>query len=178
MDALFWGCLSGGIVFTVVTVLLGDVLDGIFDMISLDFLNSTVIAATVTTFGGAGIMLSHYTPLESGAVIACAAVISIVMSIIVYFAYIKPMERSENSTGFSMKELAGQLGEVTIPIPSQGFGEVMIKLVAGNTVHIASSWDVIDIQAGTLVVVIDVKEGILQVAELEQKKGDDWIGNT
>lgn len=42
MEALYWGCLIGGILFAVVTVLLGDILssalDGLLDFLSVDFL--------------------------------------------------------------------------------------------------------------------------------------------
>lgn len=77
------------------------------------------------------------------------------------------MENSENSTGYSIKELPGKLGEVTVPIPEQGFGEVMVNFVAGNTLHIASSWDQRHIPAGTKVVVIDTEDGVVKVSELE-----------
>jgi membrane-bound ClpP family serine protease len=77
------------------------------------------------------------------------------------------MENSENSTSYSIKELPGKLGEVTVPIPEQGFGEVMINFVAGNTLHIASSWDQRQIPVGTKVVVIDTEDGVVKVSELE-----------
>ncbi|MNP58853.1 putative membrane protein YuaF [compost metagenome] len=77
------------------------------------------------------------------------------------------MENSENSTGFSESELPGKVGEVTVPIPAHGYGEVMVKLVGGNTLHIASSWDRKEIPAGTVVVVIETaKDGTVQVSEL------------
>ncbi|MNZ85027.1 putative membrane protein YuaF [compost metagenome] len=79
------------------------------------------------------------------------------------------MENSENSVGFSNSELPGKLGEVTVPIPSNGYGEVMIKMVSGNTLHIASSWDGRDIPAGTLVVVVNTQDGVVQVSEMYEK---------
>ncbi|MNI72659.1 putative membrane protein YuaF [compost metagenome] len=83
------------------------------------------------------------------------------------------MENSENSIGYSSTELPGKLGEVTVPIPSKGFGEVMVKFVAGNTLHTAASWDRRNIPAGALVVIVDSKDGVVHVSELyetEQKK--------
>lgn len=65
-----------------------------------------------------------------------------------------------------------RIGEVTIPIPESGFGEVMIKLGAGNTLHIASSFDRCLLAAGTRVVVVDVFDGVLRVAKLDERKGD------
>ncbi|MBW4838902.1 MAG: protease [Paenibacillaceae bacterium] len=171
MEALFWGCFVGGALFAVISALLGDLLgswlDGVFDFLSVDFLKPIITASAITSFGGAGILLDRYTGLGSAGVVILAIVAAVLLSAVVYFAYVRPMENSENSTGFSESELPGKVGEVTVPIPAQGYGEVMVKLVGGNTLHIASSWDRKEISAGTVVVVIETtKEGTVQVSEL------------
>lgn len=177
MEAMFWSCLLGGAVFALLSVIVGDIigswLDGIFDILAIDFLKPIILASAVTTFGGAGVLLVRYTHLGSTVVILLSILIALLTSIIIYFAYVKPMENSENSTGFSAAELPGKLGEVTVPIPASGFGEIMVNIVAGNTLHIASSWDNMEIPVGTLVVVIDSKDGVVQVSRLyenEQEK--------
>ncbi len=167
---MFWSCLLGGAVFALLSVILGDIvgswLDGIFDIFSVDFLKPIILASAVTTYGGTGILLVRYTALGPAAVVVLSVLIALLMSVVIYFAYVKPMENSENSTGFSAAELPGKLGEVTVPIPASGFGEIMVNFVAGNTLHIASSWDNTEIPAGTLVVVIDYKDGVVQVSRL------------
>ncbi|WP_422660242.1 protease [Paenibacillus sp. EC2-1] len=177
MEALFWGCLVGGVLFAIVTVLLGDVLsgalDGVLDFLSVDFLKPVVLATAVTVFGGTGIMLEKYTDLSSVPQIVLSVLIAILISIAVFFGYVRPMENSENSTGFSIREMAGRIGEVTVPVPAQGFGEVMVKVGAGNTLHIASSFDKKPVAAGVRVVIVDIAEGVLRVSELEERKGDD-----
>jgi membrane protein implicated in regulation of membrane protease activity len=174
MESLFWGCLVGGSLFAVVSLVLGDLIgswiDGIFDVIAVDFFKPIISASAITTFGGAGILLFRYTNLGAPIIYALAIIIALFLSILIYFLYVKPMENSENSTGYSAAELPGKLGEVTVPIPSQGFGEIMVKFVAGNTLHIAASWDHREIAAGTLVVVVDEKEGIVQVSELYEEE--------
>lgn len=170
MEALFWGCFVGGALFAVISALLGDLigswLDGIFDFLSADFLKPVITASAVTSFGGAGILLDRYTGLGSAGVVVFALLIALVLSVAIYFVYVRPMEKSENSTGYSASELPGKVGEVTVPIPADGYGEVMVTLVAGNTIHIASSWDSREIPAGTVVVVVDAKDGTVQVSEL------------
>ncbi|MUG86078.1 protease [Paenibacillus timonensis] len=171
MEALFWGCFVGGALFAVISALLGDLLgswlDGVFDFLSVDFLKPIITASAITSFGGAGILLDRYTGLGGACVVVLAIVAAVLLSAGVYFAYVRPMENSENSTGFSESELPGKVGEVTVPIPAQGYGEVMVKLVGGNTLHIASSWDRKEIPAGTVVVVIETtKDGTVQVSEL------------
>ncbi|MDR0270230.1 NfeD family protein [Paenibacillus sp.] len=176
METLFWSCLAGGILFAVVSVILGDLvshaLDGLLDFLSVDFLKPMVIASAVTVFGGAGILLSHYTDWGGIVIIVLSVVLAMVIAALVYFFYVKPMNNSENSTGYSMRELSGRIGEVTIPIPDTGFGEVMIKLGAGNTLHIASSLERHQLSAGTRVVVVDVLDGVLRVTKLDERKGD------
>ncbi|MED5020565.1 NfeD family protein [Paenibacillus chibensis] len=176
METLFWSCLAGGILFAVVSVVLGDLvshaLDGLLDFLSVDFLKPMVIASAVTVFGGAGILLMHYTGFGGLVTVLLSVLIAVVISALVYVFYVKPMDNSENSTGYSIRELSGRIGEVTIPIPETGFGEVMIKLGAGNTVHIASSFERHLLSAGTRVVVVDVLDGVLRVTKLDERRGD------
>ncbi|GGF91212.1 protease [Paenibacillus aceti] len=170
MDGLFWGCFIGGAVFALASTLLGDIIgswiDGIFDLISIDFLKPIITASAVTTFGGSGILLSQYTGLGNTPIIILSILIALLLSVLVYFIYVKPMENSENSIGYSEADLPGKLGEVTIPIGVGGFGEIMIKQVAGNTLHIAASWDKREISVGSEVVVVDMKDGVALVSEL------------
>ncbi|WMT40023.1 hypothetical protein RE628_22240 [Paenibacillus sp. D2_2] len=121
-------------------------------------------------------MLSQYTSLGSTSIVIFSILIALLLSVIVYFIYVKPMDNSENSIGFSETDLPGKLGEVTIPIASAGFGEIMIKQVGGNTLHIATSWDKRNISVGTEVVVVDMKEGVALVSELyDNSKEEEMI---
>lgn len=170
LETVFWGFLIGGALFTIVSVLIGDVLgswlDGVFDLAGIDWLNPVVLAGAATTFGGAGILLSKYTNLGSTAVLVAALLIAFLVAVVVFLAFVKPMMNSEVSTGFSMKELGGKIGEITIPVPAKGFGEVMVKLGAANTIHTASSFEHKPLAAGTRVVVIEVTDGVLVVSDL------------
>lgn len=170
MLTLFWGCLAGGALFAIVSVVLGDlisqVFDGLFDFLSVDFLQPMVLATAITTFGGAGILLTEYTFMSSLIVIILSIVFAIALSAIVYFGYVKPMQNSENSTGFSVRELSGKVGQVTVSIPPQGYGEVIIRVGAGHTNQIAASFDRQNIPEGAQVVVVEVKEHVLYVSQL------------
>lgn len=168
MITLYWSLLAGGVIFALISVLLGDLLsqavDGFLDFLSLDFLQPMVLATTITSLGGAGILLSKYTSLGTLFVLLVSAVIAILLSVIVYFAYVKPMQNSENSTGFSIHDLQSKMGHVTVPIPSQGFGEVLIRIGAGHTNQIAASFEQQDISEGARVVVVEVRDDILYVS--------------
>jgi membrane protein implicated in regulation of membrane protease activity len=183
MLEIYWGCLLGGILFAFITVIFGDLMsnlfDGLFDFLPLegpDFLNPMVIVGGITVFGGAGILLSEYTTLVAFAIIMFAVLISIAVSIMVYFFYVKPMQQAENSTGFSMEDLNGKIGEITIPVPVTGYGEVMIRIGGGNTNQIAASFDKEEIPSGARVVVIESVDGVLHVSRFTSD--DDHFNNS
>ncbi|MBP1999051.1 membrane protein implicated in regulation of membrane protease activity [Paenibacillus shirakamiensis] len=168
MEALYWGCLIGGVMFALVSVLVGDVisdvLGGLLDFLSLDILKPMILAGSITGFGGAGILFHKYFNMSWGVEFILSMLIAVALGILVYYSYVKPMENSENSSGYSNTDLPGKIGEVTIPLPAIGYGEVMITMISGNTLHIASSCDQTAIMVGSRVVVVDVKEGVVQVA--------------
>jgi membrane protein implicated in regulation of membrane protease activity len=170
MITLYWSLLAGGVIFAVISVLLGDLIsqaiDGALDFLSVDFLQPMVIATAATSLGGAGILFSKYTSLGTLFVLVVSAVIAILLSVIVYFAYVKPMQNSENSTGFSIYDLQGKMGHVTVPIPSHGFGEVLIRVGAGHTNQIAASFEQEVISEGDRVVVVEVREDVLYVSQI------------
>ncbi len=174
MPTIYWGCFYGGIFFAIVTIIfgdiLGDVFGGLLDSLSfdhLDFLSPMVIVGGITAFGGAGIMLERLTSLETLNIAVISLIIAISLSIFVYFIYVRPMQNAENSYGYSMSDLIGKIGTVTVPIPKEGFGEILIKIGAGNTNHIACSCDGEKFTAGTRVVVADIKDGVLNVLRYE-----------
>lgn len=175
MLEFYWGCLTVGMIFAVVTIIFGDVLgdafDGIFEFLSLeqlDFIEPMVIVGGITVFGGAGIMLSKYTSLEILPIAILAFIVAILLSMLIYFTYVKPMKNSENSSNFSVQDLIGKTGEVIVPIPSQGFGEIIIKIGAGNTNQIAGSLKGEEFSAGTRVIVAEVREDTLYVLRSEE----------
>ncbi|MBB3114431.1 membrane-bound ClpP family serine protease [Paenibacillus phyllosphaerae] len=176
MEALFWTCLSFGILYAIIAVVLGDWLSlafhGALDFLSIDghkLLQPTSLVGSITIFGGAGLMLERYSSLEETVVLLVSLLIAIPAGLGIYFVYIRPMERSENSTGYSITELMGAIGEVLTPVPAIGYGEVLLKKGASVTHHIAASFDQETIPSGAKVVVIevDVQEGTLLVSKLD-----------
>ena len=111
MEALFWGCLFGGVLYAIVSVIFGDFLSSAFDG-ALDFLASegygwlqpTSLVGGITAFGGAGLLLQKYSPLTAGIVLVIAGLVAIVAGGGVYFLYVKPMSESENSTAISIHD--------------------------------------------------------------------------
>ncbi|WP_019912378.1 hypothetical protein [Paenibacillus sp. HW567] len=177
MQTLYLGCLALGVIFAVVSVLVGDLigsaLHGVFDVVTFHWISPAVLAGGITVFGGAGLLLTRYSSLENGPILALALLTAAFMAVVMYLGVVKPMNRSEMSSGFSMSELPGKIGEVTVPVPAEGYGEIMVKFGAANSLHTAAGFDHHPLPAGCKVVVVEVKEGVALVSEFEQRRGED-----
>jgi membrane-bound ClpP family serine protease len=172
MENIFWGCFLTGILLTLASLLFGEVLSGWADTLAghpIAFLQPVVWVGGLTAFGGLGILLLHYSPLSAVIALLFAAFAAIVISILIWLFYVKPISRSEISTGFSMRELAGSIGEVTVSIPQIGFGEVMIKAGPGFTNQVAAGFQGAAIAAGLRVVVVEVKDDVLFVSLFDEE---------
>lgn len=174
MLEFYLGCLTMGILFALVTVIFGDLfsdfLGGFFEALSfdhLDFFHPVVFMGGLTVFGGCGAMLEKYSVLDKIPVTLLSLLGALIFSFLSYFLYVKPMKNAENSTGFSIQDLVGKIGEVVVPIPTQGCGETLFKIGAGYTNQIAASFDGTEIAVGSKAVVAEVKEGILYVFPYE-----------
>ena len=173
MESVYIAWLIGGILYVLVSVIFGDLisqaLDGAFDFLSVEgphFLQPMTIVGGITIFGGSGLLMERYSGLAGPVIVLGSALIAIAGAVAVFFLYVRPMENSENSIAFSAASLAGSLGEVIVPIPEKGYGEVLIKVGAGNTNQIAASFDNAPIPSGSRIVVVEVREGVLYVSEL------------
>ena len=182
MTTVYWFCLGGGVAVSVLLVVLGDLLEAAMDALdgALEALDvggafdplSGVFG--VTLFGGAGLVLDAYTDLAQAPEIAIAAAVGLVAAVLLHTVYVKPMKASENSTGFSVREYAGKVGELTTGVPASGFGEVVVRMGASTTFQTAASFSGDPIPSGTSVVVVEVDaDGVLRVAPLD---ADDLAG--
>lgn len=174
MEALLWGCLIGGALYAVVSVIFGDwisqAMDGALDFLSMEghpWLQPTSLVGGITAFGGAGLLLQQYTSIGASAVLLLALLIAVLAGGGVYFLYVRPMEQSENSTAVSIQDLSGKIAEVLTSIPAVGYGEVLLKAGAGHTNQIAASFDGEAIPEGARVVVVEIKDNTLYVAKLD-----------
>lgn len=175
MIEIFWGCLIGGIAFALVSLLGGHHLHhGVHGLRhtprihGIQWLNPLTLVGAITAFGGAGILLVRYTALAGPPLVIMAIAIALLMSVILHFAVVRPMNNSEASIGYSISEFVGKTGRVTIPIPESGYGEVMIRMGAANACQIAASFDHEEIPTGREVVVVEVVGHTLHVVAVEQ----------
>ena len=171
MQTIFWGLIIFGILYALISLLFSDVIESTIEAmlgdVDLPFLNPTVLVSGLTALGAVGVLLLRYTSLSAIWIILLALAGAIFISVIVFFLYIKPMKNRENSLSYSIKDLVGSIGTVSISIPAKGYGEVLVKIGFGNSNHIAASWDHVDIPQDTRVVIVEVREDTLLVSRLE-----------
>ncbi|EHM9004778.1 hypothetical protein ABGY98_003106 [Salmonella enterica] len=158
---IYVGLLVTGVVLALLSLIAGDWLESIF---CLDALHPMVVASACTMTGGAGILLLKHTALATFTVLALALAGALVLSVAVFYGYVRPMKHSETSTAFSMKELAGKEAVVSVTIPAQGYGEVMVCIGAGQTFQVAASFDGTQIDKETTVVIVEVSDGVVYVS--------------
>jgi hypothetical protein len=175
MTTIYWFCLGGGFVFSLLLILFDGLLDGAMDAVDvLDLggaLDPLSAVAGLAVFGSAGLVLDSYTGLGSTPEVVAAAAIGLLSAVLMHVAYVKPMKRSENSTGFSQAEYVGKTGQTNTSIPATGFGEVVIMMGASTTFQTAASFDGTPIPDGTAVVVVEVeRDGTLRVSPLTREE--------
>lgn len=176
MLEVYWGLLVGGAVLVLVMIVFGEVLDALFDgilsFLSLDgagFIHPLTVIGGLTILGGMGVMLTAYTPLAGWFVFILSLCTALLLSAAMYLFYLKPMQQAENSLAYSMQELVGMIVEVSVPVPADGYGEVIAaKPGSGITHHIAASWDNQTLHRDTQAVVIEVKDGVLYVTPFDE----------
>jgi len=173
MESVFWICFLIGVIYTIVVVIFGDVLAGALDaslewlqLDNLPVIQPLTLMSGLTIFGGSGIVLLQFSALTMTIVVLASLGLAIVGVIIVYFVYVKPMANAESSIGYSIYDLVGKEAQVVVPIPAEGYGEVMVKTVGGVVSHTAASFGKVEIDGERSVVVIEVQDGVLLVSEL------------
>ncbi|MEK4090424.1 NfeD family protein [Viridibacillus sp. FSL R5-0477] len=156
------------IIFAVCMVLFlffGDVIDGVGE--GIPFFNPAVILSFLTFFAAIGFILESLTSFSSIMIIAIATIISTVLSVLLYFFILLPLKSAEVSMAYTDESLAGQIGKVIVPIPVDGFGEVVIETINGLISKRAVGFDNEEIEYNQQVLIVEVKEGTVYVRAYE-----------
>lgn len=176
METLYWICFFVGVIYTLVVIIFGDALSGALDASTewlnfghLPVLQPTTLLGGLTVFGGAGIIMSRFSSWPLLTVFLVSLATALIGIVFIYYVYVKPMSDAEMSLSYSIVELIGKQAQVTVPIPAQGFGEVIVKTAGGIVNHTAASFDRVAIADASTVVVVDLEDGVLLVSELDLK---------
>jgi membrane protein implicated in regulation of membrane protease activity len=159
--------IMGGI--TIVSLILGDILDAIADITVGTSLNLTMLFSFFAILCGAGYILEYVSQWGSLSIFVVSFLFSFVSVLLMKAFVLVPISRSEQNTAFRLQDFTGQTGEVLITIPNDGIGEVLVRSKFGNNGMPARSADGIEILQGSIVSVVEVNDGILVVKAVEQE---------
>jgi len=146
--------VGGGLLL--VTVVLDDVLGGILEAIHVDFSIGGIslmppLLAFIAMFGVGGIFATQVLDLHGGQ----AAIVGVgfgVVGFAVAFLLFRTLKRAEGDRPFSVGDLVGRTGSVSVAIPSGRLGTVYVRAEGQN--HEISATASEDIPSGAAVKII------------------------
>ncbi|MFJ7935070.1 hypothetical protein [Sporosarcina sp. NPDC096371] len=150
---------------TLLYIFFSDMAEGIGEV--SPFLDPAVVLAFITLASAAGYLLELVTSMNSGIIIIIAIIIALVLDFLLYFFVLLPLRSAEVSLAYTDESLAGQVGKVIVPVPVDGFGEIVIETVSGILSKRAAGYENKAIEYGKEVLIIEVKNGTFIVKEYE-----------
>ena len=165
-DLVFIVCLLVGGGLLLITVLVDDVLGGIFDALDISIGGASLmplLLSFVSMFGVGGLFATQVLDLHQAAAAAVGVLFGLAGAAlaIVLFGF---MKRSEAPNPFSTADLVGHDAFVAITIPASHWGSVYVKAEGQNHEYSATSSE--EIAAGTPVVVTGTAANGLVVARV------------
>ena len=152
-DLVFVVCTLVGGGLLLITVLVDDILGGIFDALSINFDIGGVslmplMLGFVSMFGVGGLFATQVLDVHGGQA-AVVGTIAGALGFGLVFVLFNLFQRSEGANPFSTSTLVGRTAAVAVGIPAGRFGSVLVK--AEGQTHEFSATAAQDIAAGTTV---------------------------
>lgn len=172
-NTIFIVCLAVGGILLLLTVLLDDVLGGLLDFLNLDFDLGGVtlmplLLAFVAMFGVGGLIGTEALNLAAGPASLVGALAGAAGAGLVYVIF-SFLRRAEAPQAFSLSDMVGRNGRVTVGIPAGRHGSVLLSY--GGASHELTATADADIAAGSTVTITEVVGGTLIVKRLGADDG-------
>ncbi len=164
-NSIFVLCVAVGGILLLLTVLLDDILGGLLDFLHLGFDLGGVtlmplLLGFISMFGVGGLFGTQLFNLAAGPVSLVGLVFGVIGAVIVWLVF-GALRRAEAPSAFSLDDLVGHRGRVTVTIPAGRNGSVLLSY--GGSTHDVSATADRDIPAGSAVLVTDVTGSTLVV---------------
>ena len=165
-DLVFGVCLLLGGGLLLLTLIVDDIFGGLLGALHLGFdvagvSPTPLLLGFVAMFGAGGLFGLH----SIGAGVGIATLIGVVAGMLgasVAFGAFKVLKQNESTDTFSLEDMVGSTGRVSVGIPANHFGTVLISF-AGASHNMTATADS-EIPAGRVVKVVAVAGGNLVVA--------------
>lgn len=160
-----------GIVLLVISLALDDLVDGLFDQVGGDYLSGAALAAFLGALGFVGALTLNLT--SSIPIAILIGVLSGVGLGALAGWFTMRLRKGGDAANVRTADLVGQEGNVTTPIPSDGYGVVSI-VVAGHITRLNAQADH-PISSGTPIVITEVLSAT--AVRVAHRSGTEWPVN-
>jgi membrane-bound ClpP family serine protease len=165
-DLVFGVCLLLGGGLLLLTLIVDDIFGGLLGALHLGFdvagvSPTPLLLGFVAMFGVGGLFGLHSLNVGPGGATGVAMVAGMLGSGVVFGAF-KVLKSAESTDSFSLQDMVGSTGRVSVGIPANHFGTVLISF-AGSSHNMTATADSA-IAAGSVVKVVAVAGGNLVVA--------------
>jgi membrane protein implicated in regulation of membrane protease activity len=165
-DLVFGICLLAGGGLLLLTLIVDDIFSGVLGAIHFGFdvagvSPTPMLLGFVAMFGIGGLIGLHSFGAGVGVATLTGVVAGLLGSVVVFAAF-KVLKSAESSDTFSLEEMIGSIGRVSVGIPANHFGTVLISF-AGTSHNMTATADA-EIPAGRAVKVVAVAGTNLVVA--------------
>src|SRR5437773_7487774 len=157
-DLVFGVCLFVGGGLLLLTLIFDDLLGGLLNVVHLGFdlggvSPTPVLLGFIAMFGVGGLLGEHSFNAGVGGSTLIAVVAGLTGSGVVFVAF-KALGQAESTESFSLQDMIGSTGRVSVAIPANRFGTVMISFAGASHNMTATADD--EIAAGKQVKVVSV----------------------
>ncbi len=165
-DLVFGVCLLVGGSLLLLTLIVDDIFGGLLGAIHLGFdvagvSPTPMLLGFIAMFGVGGLFGVHSLGMGAGGATLVGVVAGILGSGVVFGSF-KVLRQAESSSTFDLQDMVGSTGRVSVAIPANRFGPVLISF-AGSSHNMTATADT-EIAAGRVVRVVAVAGGNLVVA--------------
>ena len=126
-----------------------------FDVGSVEVspISPITISTFITTFGGIGIISRQAFDMPVLSSLFASTACGLLLAGLMFLFYSKFLIGSQGSSEVRVRNLAGSIAEVTVPISAQGVGEIALVAQGGRVTYPARATAGIPIAKGTLVTI-------------------------
>lgn len=151
---------------TLLYLIFADLADGVAE--GIPYFDPAVILTFISVTAASGYILERFTSIASIVAFIIALIIAAILTALLYFFLLVPLRSAEVSLVYTDASLEGQTAKVIVPIPIDGFGEIVIESVNGIISKRATSYHGEEIPYDMKVLIIEVKEGTAFVTSYDK----------
>ena len=164
-DLVFGVCLLVGGGLLLLTLVVDDIFGGLLGALNIGFdvagvSPTPLLLGFVAMFGAGGLFGLHSLGLSTGLATLVGTGAGLIGASVAFGAF-KVLKQAESSDTFSLEDMIGSTGRVSVGIPANHFGTVLIRF-AGTSHNMTATADT-EIPSGRVVKVVAVAGGNLVV---------------